>query len=879
MAYHFRSPFNFSKRKSLLNVDRTNENSPKSPISLKNDKTLEIEKTSIADFAIYPLKERKNRYKQHFIVLLNSEIYLYRKSNDFQKRKQPKIIINLKNIFNISFYKDSETIKSQITIMSDLNTYFIRISETTLLYEWYEILLEKIRVFRSIALQRDVNVNEFFDIAFDCTISVRPKMKKNYGNQQLDALDDLYDKITSTNHITPRVRFCMYYNLVVICNIGIQASHGGCPPFNSNDYIKFPTNVIRDFGKQEKYIFLRIGRCSEVGCGELWFKMESIEKAKEAHIKIMELFDSATEKRKSDVRKYSSQNLAVRMPPHRERSFTNPIAPANNKSLNIEEKSKRAKTWDESVEEPKKRISYSNTSINPNTSSNSRKSSRNLSPALSNIENSDIDLNDIKLENNEKVAKKSSINEAFPKFSDLINNRAERNSDSMSHRGSIASISSAVENMRRVSCYNNDEVNTDFCYVDDVRKLSTSALDSKILVQKSNRFARLNISPKRQQSFTLTNLSPLIQNSSNALLTTDYVVMDSVDTLNIPLTNSSSNVTSPKDSLKLDEVKSFCSDKSDDGVLRSRTNTNVSRNTVFSSERSRVNTFASNKSDNSINSGNNLTISSQFVNDDDFDSSFNRKRSYSLGNKNMVKQHSKDNSDFIGEFESHRCRTLSLNTGTKKNGRITLAKDLKLPGFFDKQFKLSFSDDILLNSNKSFLDRKNICSLLMENKEDIDKEEEPNKIFDNDFLFEKTIEISTKLPTTSIDNLSESNFNTSENLSLCKNNDNSKLLVDYTYDTFVIQNDNNSSDDIPSTFLNYLNNDETSKKIVCVNNDNNFEELPVRKFSANPIKLNLKDSKRHSLFSISPKNEYTFLEKLHNVGKKKDSSDNISKNF
>nr|QWX95803.1 insulin receptor substrate [Strongyloides stercoralis] len=903
MNHYFQSKFQFRKKKSLLDVNISNENSPKSPISLKNDKSLEAERTTIADFAIFPSKERKNKYKQQFIVLLNSDVYVYRNSKDFQKKKQPNVIINLKNIFNISFYKDSEIIKSQITIMSDINTYFIKISTTSLLYEWYEILLEKIRVFRSIALHRDVQLNEFFDIAFDCTISVRPKMKKNYENQECSTLDDLYDKIISNNYVTPHVRFCMYYNAVVICNIGIQATCDGYPPFNIKDYIKFPTNVIRDFGKQEKYLFLRIGRCSEVGCGELWFKLESTEKAKEAHIKIMELFDSVTEKRKSDARKYSSQNLAVRMSTYRERSFTNPIVAGSNISLNIEEKNERAKTWDDSVEESKRKISYSNTINNPIASSNSRKSSRNLSPIMPNIENSNIDINYKRLENDEKCIKKNSICGVISKFVDSFNDKLEKNSNNMSHRGSLTSISSTVENTRKLSTYNNGNTDGDFCYAEDVRKLSMSAVDSKVLTQKSNCFGRLHISPKRQQSFTSTNLSPLIKNSSNALLTTDYVVMDSIDILNTPLTNSLSNITSQKDSLKLDEIKSHYSDKSDDGFLRSRTNTNVSKNTLLSSEGSRTNTFVSNKSTisntsrssraNSFvstlnNDSNNLAVSSQFINDEYLGDNFSRIRSCSLGNQTMLKQNVGDEKFiFTKGLEKNKCRAISLNIGTNKSSGLTITNNIKSDDNikmknFNNQLKLLSLDDIL-NSNKSFFENKEASLLLMNDEEDITEGNVEKLKNDNqtNFLFEKTFEISTKLPNTTTDSSNDSIFEMSENFISCKNDDKNESLDDYTYNTVVVQKNDNYIKNIPfkSKSSNHSQVKQMPKKIVSTKKVNNLEKQSSFKISGNSQSVELNDLKTNGLNPILQKNDYTFHDTLNDINKNKGCSNNTSNNF
>uniref|UniRef100_A0A0N5B678 Insulin receptor substrate 1 n=1 Tax=Strongyloides papillosus TaxID=174720 RepID=A0A0N5B678_STREA len=899
MTHYLRSPFSFHKKKSFSDVGQSSEDSPK--LLLKNGRILETEKTITADFAIFPLKEKKNKYKQYFIALLASDIYVYRSSKDLQKTKEPKIIINLKNIFNISFYKDSEMTRFEITIMSDINTYLIKLSDITLSYEWYDSLIEKIRVFRSQALHRDVKPNEFFDIAFDCTMSVRPKMKRYYGNQDSDVLDDLYEKITSSFNITSRVRFCMYYNLVVICNIGIQTTCDGYPPFNPNDYIKFPTNVIRDFGKQEKYIFLRIGRCSETGSGELWFKMESAERAKEAHLRIMELFDSVTERKKSDARKYSSQNIGVRMPIHRERSFTNPISATGNAPLNVEEKNKRTQTWGNDTEEPKKKMSSCSTLNNPFISPNSKNSGRNMSPASdNNIESNNCSINYKIPEDDDKCVKnvkKASVSGLFLKLIDSSNDKTCKNLDNVSYKGSTTSIASGIENLRKVSSLVKGDINTDFCYAEDIRKLSTSAIDSKVASQISQRFNRLHTSPKRQQSFTSTNISPLINNTSNTLLTTDYVVMESVDMLNIPLTNSFSNINSSKESFKLDEIKSYCSGRSEDGFLRSRTNTNVSKNTPSPSERSRVSTIGSVNSDIPPNSRNlraystgvrlnnnknSLTVSSQFVNNGMYDDECNRKRSYSLGNKSILKQKmQKGECYFSGDFEKHRSRSSSSNTNAT-NEQITENKiesddhleiEFGSTELVNEQFQMLSLQDVALKSNKSSLDKREGSPLSIACQQSILNESKTND--EINFLHEKTFEISTKLPTSSNDDLTKSNFHLQQNAISYNNDDKGESLVDYTYETIVSNKVKSFKNDLSSAYKhkNHPTIRKISRTIVDVLEDNDLLEKSLPKSSDIPSKSTLKDSRRNTFISSSSQDDYIFLEKSESLERNKEHCD------
>uniref|UniRef100_A0A0N4ZSR6 IRS-type PTB domain-containing protein n=1 Tax=Parastrongyloides trichosuri TaxID=131310 RepID=A0A0N4ZSR6_PARTI len=707
--------------------------------------------------------KKKNKFKRHFFVLFDKDICIYRNQKEFQRNKRPKCIINLENIFNIAYYNDPEMIKSQITIMDETDTYCIILSGPLTPFEWYNRIVGKIRDFRSKYLNRDVKINEFFDISFDCTISIRPKMKKDYGNQTTDVLDDLYNKVMSNNNLTSHVRFCMYYNLVVICNIGIRACCDDIPPFNSKDYIKFPTNVIRDFGKQEKYIFLRIGRCSEIGCGELWFKLESSEKAREAHMRIMELFDSATERRKSDVRKCSSQNLSVRIPLlHRERSNTNPISITSLSSQN-EKKEERAQTWGDNVDINERKASSASINFYSNTSTNSKKSSRNLSPLMAHSDFRNSNLNISKPEN-DVITKKSSVSGLFLKLLEPIHAKMEKSND-ISHNDSVVSLTNVIDNSEKPpsSTIKTNNTESDFCFEEDIKK--ASYIDSK---QMSNK--PLHISPKRQQSFNCSDLTPPIVNLTKALSTTDYVTMNSVEELNIPLTQFPLNNITTKEYFKFEEGKNYYSDKSNDDFLRSRTNTTTSKNLSIISERSRKNTCTSFSSDNSKNIINErgYSLSSRSNNNDTIYKEqkshkrnlieYDRKRSYSLGNKALFQNNllisKNDKRNFSMEFKIRKSEASSLTTSSINSSieKLELHDHIEIEfGSSEtpsEQLHMTSSENISLSSRNSSIDKVKKHPILVARDLAVKKIKLKKNINSQNgcFLFEKTYEISSKLP-------------------------------------------------------------------------------------------------------------------------------------
>jgi hypothetical protein len=70
-------------------------------------------------------------------------------------------------------------------------------------------------------------------------------------------------------------------------------------PFEKHHYIDLSLNVISNYGTQERYFFIRIGRCSEIGSGELWMATEHGASAKAMHERISQINQRESERRRA----------------------------------------------------------------------------------------------------------------------------------------------------------------------------------------------------------------------------------------------------------------------------------------------------------------------------------------------------------------------------------------------------------------------------------------------------------------------------------------------------------------------------------------------------------------------------------------------------
>uniref|UniRef100_A0A914PG57 IRS-type PTB domain-containing protein n=1 Tax=Panagrolaimus davidi TaxID=227884 RepID=A0A914PG57_9BILA len=80
--------------------------------------------------------------------------------------------------------------------------------------------------------------------------------------------------------------------------MGVHPSSDPDQPFDKEAYTELPINVISNYGKQERYFFIRVGRCSEIGQGELWMATEGGASATQLHDKISKINQRDAEKRR-----------------------------------------------------------------------------------------------------------------------------------------------------------------------------------------------------------------------------------------------------------------------------------------------------------------------------------------------------------------------------------------------------------------------------------------------------------------------------------------------------------------------------------------------------------------------------------------------------
>jgi hypothetical protein len=245
--------------------------------------------------SVYPTTERKGRAKQLQIILKPSSLELHKSLKDWKNGKSPKHLIELGDLFNISLQNEPNQIKGDcISLMSSEMTYFILPNDTeSTLNDWFELLMERIREARSLKVLRPVFREEFFEAAWDINIIKRPKLRKDYAKDE--KIDDLAEKLAE---IQGRKRLCISATCFLLFKMGVHPSSDPDQPFDKEAYTELPINVISNYGKQERYFFIRVGRCSEIGQGELWMATEGGASATQLHDKISKINQRDAEKRR-----------------------------------------------------------------------------------------------------------------------------------------------------------------------------------------------------------------------------------------------------------------------------------------------------------------------------------------------------------------------------------------------------------------------------------------------------------------------------------------------------------------------------------------------------------------------------------------------------
>uniref|UniRef100_A0A7E4VS91 IRS-type PTB domain-containing protein n=1 Tax=Panagrellus redivivus TaxID=6233 RepID=A0A7E4VS91_PANRE len=246
--------------------------------------------------AIFPTSERKGRAKQLFIALRPMAFELYKQRTDVEKKKTPKHLIEFDHLFNISLQKEPNHFKGDVLVlMTPKTTYYIEPNDTeATVKDWFELTFERVREARSDRVLRPVFKEDFFEAAWDVVAIKKPKLKREVKREKM------HDLVEATANLQGRRRLCvtptsyMLFKMEVLANASPETDQY----YEKSSFYEFPINVISNYGKQEKYFFLRLGRYSDLGGGEIWLNCDSGDTAKEVHDTICRLSEREAEKRR-----------------------------------------------------------------------------------------------------------------------------------------------------------------------------------------------------------------------------------------------------------------------------------------------------------------------------------------------------------------------------------------------------------------------------------------------------------------------------------------------------------------------------------------------------------------------------------------------------
>ncbi|KAL3123449.1 hypothetical protein niasHT_004621 [Heterodera trifolii] len=285
--------------------------------------------------AVFPVTKKSGRVRQCFVTVQQTLFEVHKNQKDAKNKKPAKYLVDFGDVFNVSMHNEPIQIKDDCICIMDPNTsFFVRpIDSDYDLTAWFDWILERSRECRSTKLLRPVFREEFFEAAWDVQIVKRPKLRCDYSKQQPDAQnDDLTEK--RTNLLGFR-RLCFCANSFLLFSIGCRpiANVDAPEPFERSAFVELPLNVVSNYGTQERFFFVRIGRCSEIGGGELWMATEHGASARSMHERISQLNLRESERRRAQGIKMNLPTISssvLKSRAHRERSQTqNQLQKAN----------------------------------------------------------------------------------------------------------------------------------------------------------------------------------------------------------------------------------------------------------------------------------------------------------------------------------------------------------------------------------------------------------------------------------------------------------------------------------------------------------------------------------------------------------------------
>uniref|UniRef100_A0A0N4ZEF9 PH domain-containing protein n=1 Tax=Parastrongyloides trichosuri TaxID=131310 RepID=A0A0N4ZEF9_PARTI len=232
-----------------------------------------------------------------YIELSNDALDIYESEKMWRKKKSPKITIQLSHVFNVSNHWDPK-LKECINITTPDDIYLIKFDNDNEINEWLDELKDRILAARACEFQRPFFSEQFFEAVWEGVIVENPKVKRKMT--KYDKVPNICAKSTELNNRV--IRLCYYPHSVIVCNRGIipiaeDLPESEFPPFPKSQFIEIEKIYLSNYGSQENYVILRMGRSSTYGCCEIWIKMESTMIAQNAHNKLSTIIERQKEKR------------------------------------------------------------------------------------------------------------------------------------------------------------------------------------------------------------------------------------------------------------------------------------------------------------------------------------------------------------------------------------------------------------------------------------------------------------------------------------------------------------------------------------------------------------------------------------------------------
>lgn len=281
--------------------------------------------TGNALVAIYPLNERKGKVRNYFVTVHVTLFEVHKSLKDSKNKKPAKYLVDLGDVFNVSIQNEPIQIKDNcICIMDPNSSFFVKpIDSDYDLQAWFDWILERSRECRSTKLLRPVFREEYFEAAWDVQIVRKPKLRRDYSKKQIESQsEDLTEK---RPQMLGHRRLCICPNSFLLFIIGCRPNSNVDMPFDKSTFIDLPLNVISSYGTQERYFFMRIGRCSEIGSGDIWMATEHGASARAMHERISQINQRESERRRAQGIKINIPTISssvLKSRAHRERSQT-----------------------------------------------------------------------------------------------------------------------------------------------------------------------------------------------------------------------------------------------------------------------------------------------------------------------------------------------------------------------------------------------------------------------------------------------------------------------------------------------------------------------------------------------------------------------------